>query len=379
MAQEDVSGLNLSDLAPKRLVSDAVSAQSPTGDLVYVMNIHIHEDAKLSRKEFLQRVECVCAIRARWNSMGLTWYPCNAEQWNLLTHLHTAVRSGDFGFVGSVRDYKYFGLFLPRPQYAWLANNDLGVLQRQIIGFLAGIYSRDSEAEDVMSEQLYKPVYDEVRETASRYFDSETVRTLSEDQFPEYYRRQFRAYTGAAPPVFLHRPECEVDDAVATAWGCDTRLHFGYGEFYMFDTDWRNIMEKGQPDKLLRAEADSVLWQRWKQTFELADSGRSHVFEIFATSPGKGYVYLIQQEGSDVYKIGWTTDGEISRRLSSLQTASAAKLSLVGSFSASSRQTEETLHRLFTPFRQRGEWFKLSREQVNQLVDEQWRIEQQIF
>src|SRR6266516_8073086 len=183
MAQEDVSGLNLSDLAPKRLVSDAVSAQPPTGDLVYVMNIHIHEDAKLSRKEFLQRVECVCAIRDRWNSMGLTWYPCNAEQWNLLTHLHTAVRSGDFGFVGSVRDYKYFGLFLARPQYAWLANNDLGVLQRQVIGFLAGMYSHDSEADKFMSEQLSGPIYEEVKTTASKYFSDAERSKLDREDF----------------------------------------------------------------------------------------------------------------------------------------------------------------------------------------------------
>jgi hypothetical protein len=353
-------------------------AQPAARDFVYVMNIHIHEDAKLSRKEFLQRVACVSAIRTNWNDMGITWYPRNARQWNLLAHLHAAVRSGDFGLIGSVPNYKYFGLFLPRPQYAWLANNDLGVLQRQIIGFLAGSYSRDSDAEEFMSEQLYSPLYDEVRQTASRYFDVKTVRDLGEDKFLEFYTTQFKAYTGAAPPVFLRRPACELNEPMATAWGCDTLFHLGYGEFYLFDTDWRKIVEKGQSDDLLRAESDRVLWQRWKQTFELADSGRGHVFEIFATSPSKGFIYLIQQGDSDIYKIGWTTDGEISR-LAALQTGSAEKLSLVGSFSASSQQTEDTLHRLFAPFHQRGEWFRLSREQVAQLLDEKWRIEQQIF
>jgi hypothetical protein len=347
-------------------------AQPATRDFVYVMNIHIHEDAKLSRKEFLQRVACVSAIRTNWNSMGMTWYPCSAQQWSLLAHLHAAVRSGDFGFVGSVLDYKYFGLFLPRPQYAWLANNDLGVLQRQIIGFLAGIYSRDSDAGDFMGEQLYSPVYDEVRQTASCYFDTKTVRDLDEDQFLEYYTTQFRAYTGSAPPVFLHRPECELDNTVSKAWGCDTRLHFGYGEFYMFDADWRKIVEKGQSDRLLRAEADEVMWQRWKQTFELADSERGHVFEIFATPRNTGFIYLIQQGESDLYKIGWTADTDVGRRLSALQTASSENLSLVGSFSASSRQTE-------AGHKERGEWFRLAQEQVNQLLDEHWRCEQQIF
>jgi hypothetical protein len=375
MAQENVRFLNLS---PKPIVTDALLAQPPSRDFVYVMNIHIHEDAKLSRKEFLQRVACVSAIRTNWNDMGVTWYPRNAQQWNLLAHLHAAVRSGDFGFIGSVADYKYFGLFLPRPQYAWLANNDLGVLQRQIISFLAGMYSRDSEAEKFMSEQLYSPLYDEVKQTASRYFNVKTVRDLDEDKFLDYYKRQVKAYTGAPPPAFLNRPQCELDEPLATAWGCDTRLHLGYGECYMFDTDWRKIVEKGESDELLRAESDQVMWQRWKQTFELADSGRGHVFEIFATSPGKGFIYVIQQGDSDFYKIGWTTNGGISR-LAALQTGSAEKLSIVGSFSASSQQTEDTLHRLFAPFHQRGEWFGLSRDQVIQLLDEKWRIEQQIF
>src|SRR5437773_6046866 len=111
MTQENVRFSNLADLSPKPIVSDAVLAQPATRNFVYVMNIHIHKDAKLSRKEFLQRVACISAIRTNWNNRGLTWYPCNAEQWNLLGHLHTAVHSGDFGFVGSVPHYKYFGLF----------------------------------------------------------------------------------------------------------------------------------------------------------------------------------------------------------------------------------------------------------------------------
>lgn len=379
MAQENVRLFNASDFSSKRIVSDAVLAQPAGRDFVYVMNIHIHEDAKLSRREFLQRVACVSAIRTNWSDMGVTWYPTTAKEWNLLAHLHAAVRSGDFGFVGSVPDYKYFGLFLPRPQYAWLANNDLGVLQRQIICFLAGMYSREPDAENFMSEQLYSPVYDEAKRTASHYFDTKIVRGLDEEKFLKYYTTQFKVYTGAPPPAFLRGPECELDADVALTWGCDTRLHFGYGEFYMFDTDWRKIVEKGQCDRLLRAESDTVMWQRWKQTFELADSGGNHVFEMFATSSAKGYVYVIQQGDADLYKIGWTSDSEINRRLASLQTAASEKLSLVGSFSASSQQTEKSLHRLFAPFRHRREWFRLSDEQVAQLLDEKWRIEQQIF
>jgi Meiotically up-regulated gene 113 len=141
----------------------------------------------------------------------------------------------------------------------------------------------------------------------------------------------------------------------------------------------KTVVEEGKDDALIRSEAETGLWQRWKQTFELADSGGSHVFEIFASPSSKGCIYIIQQGDSDLYKIGWTADTEPSRRVAALQTASPENLSVVGSFSASSRQTEATLHRLFSQFKQRGEWFRLNVEQVSHMLDERWRSNQQIF
>jgi len=293
--------------------------------------------------------------------------------------MHAAVRSGDFAYVGSRRDYKYFGLFLPRPQYAWLANNDLGVLQRQVVGVLAGMYAHDPEADKFMSEQLYGAIYEEVKSVASKYFSDSERSKLDRDDFADYYAEQFKAYTGGAPPTFLQYPSREIDDLVARTWGCDTEFYLGYGEFYMFDTDWKTVVEKGKDDALVRSESETGLWQRWKQTFELADSGGSHVFEIFATPSSKGCIYIIQQGDSDFYKVGWTAETEPSRRVAALQIASPEHLSIVGSFSASSRQTEATLHRLLSQFRHRGEWFRLTGEKVTQLLDEQWRVEQQIF
>lgn len=352
--------------------------EAPTNDLVYVMNVHIHEDAKLSRKNFLDRVRCVRAIRANWVRAGITWYPTSSREWNLLAHLHTAVRSGDFGYVGSRDDYKYFGVFLPSPQYWWLANNDPGVLQRQVIGFLAGMYVREPEAEKFMREQLYGAVFKEVRDVALKYFNPK-VRQLEHDEFKEYYVAQCKEYTGAPPPLFLRYPECYLNESVASAWGCDLEFHLGYGEFYMSATDWKTIVKEGKYDELLRTESEEGLWQRWKHTFELADSGGGHVFEVFANSSTKGFVYVIRQSDSDLYKIGWTENADVTRRLTSLQTASSEELVLVGSFSASSRQTEAALHRLFAQQRQRGEWFRLTAAQIKNVLDEEWRTQQQIF
>jgi len=357
----------------------ALLTHAPTKDVAFVMNVHVHEDAKLTRKQFLERVGGVKAIRANWIRRGITWYPTTAREWNFLSHMHAAVRSSDFGHVGSRPDYKYFGVVIPRRQYAWLENNDIGVLQRQIIGFLAGLYVRDSEADRFMKEQLYGPIYNEVKTVAAEYFQRAETSKLKHEEFAAYYAEQVKSYTGAIPPTFLQYPDPYIEEPTASSWGSDLEFHLGHGEFYMSGTDWETIIVKKNHDALLRAEAEEHLWQRWKQTFELADSGRSHVFELFATPSTKGLVYIIQQGESDFYKIGWTADTDVSRRLASLQTASSEKLSVAGSFSASSRQTEATLHRMFVQHRQRGEWFRLTLDQVKQLLDEKWRSEQQIF
>ena len=147
----------------------------------------------------------------------------------------------------------------------------------------------------------------------------------------------------------------------------------------MSGTDWDTIIKQGKDDPLMRTESDVGLWQRWKQTFEMAHLGGSHIFEIFASPRNPGFVYVIQQGEADIYKIGWTADADIGRRLAGLQTASPEKLSVVGSFTGSSRQTEATLHRLLAQHRQRGEWYRLTGDQVKQVLDEQWRCEQQIF
>lgn len=357
----------------------ALLTHAPTDEVVYVMNVHVHENAKLSRKQFLERVDGVKAIRANWVRSGITWYPATAREWNLLSHLHAAVRSGDFGHVGSRPDYTYFGLVIPRPQYAWLANNDIGVLQRQVIAFLAGMYFRDSEAERFMSKQLYSPIYNEVKEVSLSCFHDEGASKYEHEEFAAYYVKQFKVYTGATPPAFLQYPARHLEDSIASAWGSDLDFHLGHGEFYMSEADWKTVIVKKEHDALLRAEAEEELWQRWKQTFELADSGGKHVFEIFATPSTKGFLYVIQQGESDLYKIGWTADADITRRMAGLQTASPEKLSIKGSFSASSRQTETTLHRMLAAHKQRGEWFRLSTEQVSQLLDDGWRSDQQIF
>jgi hypothetical protein len=75
-----------------------------------------------------------------------------------------------------------------------------------------------------------------------------------------------------------------------------------------------------------------------------------------------GYVYLIQAGTMDRFKIGCAND--VDARITSLETASAVPLRLIGKKPAGDMYAEERAwHRLFAPNRVKGEWFDLEARQ----------------
>lgn len=77
-------------------------------------------------------------------------------------------------------------------------------------------------------------------------------------------------------------------------------------------------------------------------------------------------LYLIRAQGTDFYKIGFTS-GDITKRLKSLQTSSPHKLAVIILNKNGTRKDENFLHRLLSQYKtdSNNEWFKLS----NELVD----------
>lgn len=74
-----------------------------------------------------------------------------------------------------------------------------------------------------------------------------------------------------------------------------------------------------------------------------------------------GYVYLI--EGQDCYKIGRSVN--VPQRAQYLDIALPFDVQLIDYVGVSShRAVESALHRLYAPSRLKGEWFKLTQEQV---------------
>lgn len=77
-------------------------------------------------------------------------------------------------------------------------------------------------------------------------------------------------------------------------------------------------------------------------------------------------IYFIQDSATLLVKVGYTS-GDVSRRLAALQTACAASLRLLGQVPGS-REREGNLHERFAAQRERGEWFRISEEQVRELL-----------
>lgn len=73
-----------------------------------------------------------------------------------------------------------------------------------------------------------------------------------------------------------------------------------------------------------------------------------------------GVIYIAEQVGGRLVKIGWTK-GCPKRRVQSLQTGSPKKLRLLGTIPAESVEDEKRLHIQFADLRVKGEWFRRSR------------------
>lgn len=70
-------------------------------------------------------------------------------------------------------------------------------------------------------------------------------------------------------------------------------------------------------------------------------------------------VYFLHAEGTDLVKIGWTRD--FPYRLAELQTACPHQLFLLGVHEGP-RQLEAYYHKDLAAYRQKGEWFFLTKE-----------------
>jgi hypothetical protein len=299
-----------------------------------------------------------------------------------------------------------------------------------------------SDKKGVMEDQIYTPVMEEVRRLYDKYYRADeqyascskivdkTVefwksidanKTPGDDPDPEgafcrmhqrlidrIYKESCLDYYGALPPPIMLeanvdsigcRPNVEYSEdpdvdnmalgevAWASAekenregWGIWDAFTMGARSIFFFtDEDWKRLVVEGADDALLRSESSKKNFVMWKHQFSSYDMHKNHTYDLFNGSAHKGYIYLIEDENAGLTKIGFTSNGDVEKRRSSLQTGNASLIRTKGSFPCAARSTEKALHEIFGEKRVTGEWFALSSDDVGNVLDPHWRSRKHIY
>jgi hypothetical protein len=317
-----------------------------------------------------------------------SFFPSSLSAWHSLQQFHRLVNEADFSvFDGDGRIFAI--IVVPKPAQ-WMRNTNLVTLQRQILNWIAawsklqyGKLPHDDTTtlppgirEEV--ESIKREHYDHARFTDSNLW--ETNYTEGQDELIHHYEETSKKLTGASPPNILRLRRFELDFA-HKAWGLDESFIFPYRYAYFTERDWNRIIIQGVVDDLNRSESSGEAWQKIKHTFNSYPSSHKHTFNVLADEVQKGFIYLLRGEDSGYYKIGFTTSENPYSRRRSLQTGSAERLAPAGYFSAASAKTEQTIRLLFAAKRARndGEWYILTQQDVDNLLDEVWRLRNNIY
>jgi len=109
-------------------------------------------------------------------------------------------------------------------------------------------------------------------------------------------------------------------------------------------------------------------WNRQKKETEAPKAISIPEVEIKEEEPAESKVFVYLIGANSFYKIGIAID--VKKRLASLQTSSPHQMKVLKSWeSAFAQKAERYLHKHFKDYRQKGEWFRLSSEQVEILLN----------
>jgi hypothetical protein len=397
-------------------------SEDPKINLKIVIDPFINEQAKLSRAAFLERVRSVQSIRT--TNLKIGFYLNDDKKLLQLTHLHQIVNVGKFNGQ-TLTPHRLFAIGIPQKLFSWVSNTSLATFKQQLLHWHAAYYTFNP-FQEFADEELDPLVLAEVNEIIIKFYpenyrekfnvaniDNNEERKEKMDFALKYYNDVSIQYTGSHPPEFLKNPyqdpfwNIEENDY---DWGLSRKCQFTIRiscfsrldwivkversidklkDFYKLDLrkgrktiqEIEAMIENADDDNLQRAESDDEMWQKWKYTFQNYEISKEFIYDslIPREESKTGYVYLMQDE-SGATKIGWTKKEEIDR-ISGVQTGNPTNISIRGSFKASSSKTEKVLHKLYKSkrIRERGEWFFLTEEDIQNILDTEWRRRNNIY
>lgn len=370
-------------------------------DRITIINPYIHQDAKLKKDKFLERIRNIQNLRT--SDFSCDYLVGTSSQWDFFRELHEAINKGivNFSFTTS----KIFAFRINKDLNEWFKNNDLETIQKQIINWNAAVYSSIPESREYFETEIYGALFSEIKNIATKYYRG----TLTENT----YNDASLDYINCLPPKFLKNPI--TSRVIFNQWGPMVAPTLTIELGYLNISDWILIVERDQrqfremhkneiekrvmteadierifknaeTDSLQRAESNKEIFDEWIYAFKDFDRTQRHIFGLFDNEQTIGLIYLVRQRNTNKFKIGWTEkkDGQtlkesVESRVAALQTGNADPIDIVGYFRASSIRTEKAIHEKFNDVRLTGEWFRLTDNDCENILSDDWRVSNNIF
>jgi len=266
-----------------------------------IINAYINDKAKLTRKEFLERLRHVKFIRTNRNSSFVKFYLCTFDDYNNLKKFHDIVNKGRFDF----KDENVFAIAIQPKLYNWFKTTDYSTIEKQIVCWLTGLYFFEPEKRHIMKKQIYPPLFDEILKLVDKhYYGYELVdfQKLTETYFEEEndksgnefvsevkrgnekYLSVCKTIYNGEPPEFLISPFSYkyIDGWGLTRPNVSDNFSFDVILSYFKESDWERVFVKNiSTDDLHRVESRNDIWEKWKHTFGTFDERKNFVYCFF--------------------------------------------------------------------------------------------------
>ena len=251
----------------------------------------VHKKTKLSREQFLDKVDYVKSIRTAFNSSYISFYITSVDENNNLLKFHNLINKGIFDF----RDYHVFAVAIQPKLYNWFKTTTITVIQKQITCWLAGAYFFRPDKREIQKQQIYLPLFEEILKIVENHYSdfelpdfklleqklwSENDETIFDehDKCIEKYLTVCKEVYNSEPPEFLRSP---FDYENIKEWGVNEYHNFEFVEAYFSERDWENIVVGNSKDDLHRVESRDDLWLKWKHIYSAFDQRKNFVYSFY--------------------------------------------------------------------------------------------------
>lgn len=314
---------------------------------ILVANTHLHQEAKLKKEEFLDKLSHVEALRASHEYLHkyeINYYLENLEDIKKIEVLHEIINTGDFSnwYDSAIHP---FILSIPPSVYEWFSTTKLSIVKKQMLFWFAAFYSANDK-KDVVKSQTSPVIFAELQKLIHEYdlekyyefnidhnesrkielmglsgsqaFEEIAIREsqwlkthFTETEIKEDYIKKLLSIDNNIPEI-LKTPYIlgNVHDSTwRGAWGQVIRdpfineIHVGYlrrddwrriitqteGNQEIFDTNSKKKNYLPFKDDMQRAESRKDYYEIWKYLYMRHDSTKNYVYDIYFEKVNKKY------------------------------------------------------------------------------------------